>query len=98
MKKLEEIKRILAEHKHELHEKYHVQSIGLFGSYVRGDQTSKSDVDILVEFDAPIGWEIVDLRDYLEEILGMKVDLVTKGAVLRKPLLWESIQEDLVNV
>ena len=95
---LEEIKRILAEHKEELREQHHVQSMGIFGSYVRGDQTLKSDVDILVEFDKPVGWEIVDLRDYLEKILDMKVDLVTKRAVSKKPLLWESIQEDLVNV
>lgn len=95
---LEEIKTILVEHKPELHEKYNVQSIGIFGSYVRGDQTPKSDVDILVDFDKPIGWEIVDLHEYLETILGMKVDLATRGAVTRKPLLWESIQEDLVNV
>jgi len=98
MKALEEIKTILAEHKHELHEKYYVQSIGIFGSYVRGDQTPESDVDILVDFDKPIGWEIVDLHEYLETILGMKVDLATSGAVTRKPLLWESIQNDLVSV
>ncbi|MBI2486726.1 MAG: nucleotidyltransferase family protein [Deltaproteobacteria bacterium] len=98
MKTLEEMKRILAEHKHELYERYHVQSIGIFGSYVRGDQKSKSDVDILVDFDKPMGWEIVDLHEYLEKILAMKVDLVTKGAVIRKPLLWKSIQEDLINV
>ena len=98
MKTREEIKTILAEHKHELHEKYYVQSIGIFGSYVRNDQTPESGVDILVDFDKPIGWEIVDLHEYLETILSMKVSLATKGAVLRKPLLWKSIQEDLVNV
>jgi len=98
MKTIEEIKRILAEQKQELHDKYHVRSIGVFGSYVRGDHTTKSDVDILVDFDEPVGWEIVDLHEYLEKVLGMKVDLVTKGAVFRKPLLWDSIQEDLVNV
>ena len=72
--------------------------LGIFGSYVWGDKTQKSDVDILVDFDKPIGWEIVDLHEHLETILGMKVDLVTKRAVLRKPLLWESIQNDLVSV
>ena len=55
-------------------------------------------MDILVDFDKPIGWEIVDLHEYLETILGMKVDLATSGAVTRKPLLWESIQNDLVSV
>ena len=98
LKKIEEVKRILAEHKDELHQKFHVSSIGIFGSYVRGDQTSSSDLDVLVDFDAPMGWEIVDVHEYLEEILGMKVDMATKGAVNRKPLLWKSIEEDLVNV
>lgn len=98
MEKLKEILKILSEHKRELHETYHVKSIGVFGSYARGDQAPISDVDILVDFDQPVGWEVVDLHEYLEQILGMKVDLVTKGAVTRKPLLWRSIEEDLVNV
>jgi predicted nucleotidyltransferase len=45
-----------------------------------------------------VGWEIVDLHRYLEDVLGVRVDLVTRGAVVRKPLLWESIQEDLTYV
>ncbi len=95
---LNEIRKILAEHKQELHDKFHVKSIAVFGSYARGDQSPGSDVDILVEFDEPVGWEIVDLHEYLEGILGMKVDLVTKGAVSRKPLLWDSIREELIDV
>ena len=46
----------------------------------------------------PVGWEIVDLHCYLEELLDLKVELVTKGAVSGKPLLWQSIEEDLVYV
>ena len=98
METLEKIKHVLAEHKHELSERFHVQNIALFGSYARGDQETGSDIDILIEFNQPIGWEIVDVHRYLEDILGMKVDLVTKRAVIRKPLLWQSIQEDLVYV
>jgi len=52
-------------------------------------------VDILVEFDRPIGWEIVDLHDYLEDFLGIRVDLVTPGALKRKPSLWQSVKEEL---
>lgn len=95
---LDQIRKILAEHKQDLHEKFHVESIAVFGSYARGDQSPRSDVDILVEFDQPVGWEIVDLHEYLEEILAMKVDLVTKGAVSRKPLLWDSIREELIDI
>jgi len=50
MKTLEEIKKILRQHKTELKEKYGVKEIGIFGSYVRGEQKKKSDIDILVEF------------------------------------------------
>ena len=98
MKKTHEIKEILAQHMSSLLEKYGVKRIGIFGSYVRKQAKKSSDIDILVEFDRPIGWEIVDLHDYLEEILGMKVGLVSKGAVTRKPILWESIQEDLIYI
>ncbi len=55
-------------------------------------------MDILVEPERPIGWEIVEIHDFLEELLGIKVDLVTAGALRRKPMLWESVQEDLVDV
>jgi hypothetical protein len=98
MKTVDEIKEILSKLKPELESRYHVKSLGIFGSYVRGDRTQSSDLDVLVEFDSPVGWEIVDLHEFLETSLGVKVDLVPKGAVLRKPLLWQSVQEDLVNV
>lgn len=98
MKSIEEIKRTLADRKGELRDKYHVRSVGLFGSYVRGDQRENSDVDILVEFDRPVGFEVVDLYEYLKALLGVKVDLVTKGAVKRNPDLLRSIEEDLVLV
>ena len=96
--KIEEIKKVISNYKKELKEKYKVKEIGIFGSYVRGGQQEISDIDILVEFEEPMGWEIVDLHEYLEKVLGVKVDLVTKGAVIRKPLLWQSIKEDLINV
>jgi predicted nucleotidyltransferase len=98
MKTLEEIKAALMAHKQELRQQYHVGQIGIFGSCARREDTPISDVDILVELDQPVGWEIVDLHRFLEHLLYMKVDLVTKGAVIRKPLLWQSIQEDLIYV
>jgi predicted nucleotidyltransferase len=98
MKTFQEIKEILEKHKPFLREEYGVNEIGIFGSYIRSEQGTKSDIDILIDFEKPLGWEIVDLHEYLEDILQMKVDLVLKDAVLRKPLLWKSIEEDLVNV
>lgn len=78
VKTLEQIRATLREHKQELHERFHVRQIGVFGSYARRDETPVSDVDILVEFDRPIGWEIVDLHRYPEDLIGVKVDLATK--------------------
>lgn len=98
MKTVEEMKAVLRAERGELHRRFHVHRIGIFGSYARGQATPVSDVDILVELDQPVGWEIVDLHSHLETILEAKVDLVTQRAVMRKPLLWRSIEENLVYV
>jgi hypothetical protein len=50
MKTIDEIKGILKEHKKEVSQKYKVREIGIFGSFVRGEQKKRSDIDILVEF------------------------------------------------
>ncbi len=61
--------------KQQLAEKYHVNSIGLFGSIVRADFKPESDIDIMVDFSQPIGIEFIDLADDLEKLLDRKVDL-----------------------
>jgi len=61
---------------------------------VRGEESESSDVDILVTFSEPIGWEFVDLKEYLEEILEKRVDLVSIGAL--KPQLREDILKEVV--
>ncbi len=53
------------------------------------------DVDIIAEFSEPVCWEIVDLKEFLEDLPGMKVDIVTKKAVMSKPLLWKSIEREI---
>ena len=60
---------------------YSVKEIGIFGSYADETNTEESDIDILVEFDKPIGWKFFSLELYLENIFGKKVDLVTKNAL-----------------
>lgn len=86
MKTLEEIRNILKIHKEELRERYEVREIGIFGSYVRGEQKETSDLDILVEYETVPGlFKFLELEIYLEEILGTKVDLVRKQAI--KPRL-----------
>lgn len=77
MTTLASVKQTLRELKPELHNKYGVSSIGLFGSIVRDDFTSDSDIDIVVDFDRPIGIEFVHLADYLEEKLNRPVDLAS---------------------
>ncbi len=98
MKTLDEIKEVLKKHKDELRKLFGIKEIGIFGSYAREEQTELSDVDILVEFEREIGWEIVDLKDYLEKLLGVKVDLVSKNGIVRKPLLWKYVREEIIYV
>lgn len=90
----QEIATLLHEHRDVLRERFKVDKIGLFGSYVRGEERAESDIDLLVRFHAPIGWEFIDLKEYLEKILGRQVDLVTEAAL--KPLLKETILSEVV--
>lgn len=94
MKTLKEIEDTLKRYKPVLRERFQVKEIGLFGSYVRGEESENSDVDILVAFEGTIGWEFIDLKDFLEEILGKEVDLVTVNAL--KPQLRDDILKEVV--
>jgi predicted nucleotidyltransferase len=69
MKTIQEIQRILKEHKEEIREKYGIVIVGVFGSYARGEQKESSDVDIIVELERPIGLKFYELWDYLENLL-----------------------------
>jgi len=71
----------LRELKPELSEKFAVREIGLFGSFSDNSNSENSDIDILVEFERPIGWKIFTLEIYLEKVFGRKIDLVTKNAL-----------------
>ena len=79
-----------------LAEKYKVSKIGVFGSYVKNEQTPESDVDILVEFSEPIGLDFVKLADELEEVLNEKVDLVSRKAI--KPKYLRYVEKELQYV
>ena len=90
MKSIEEIKDLLIKHKEKIKKKYKVKEIGVFGSYIKGEQKEKSDLDILVEFEEPVSLlELVRVENYLSELLGIKVDLVPKKDV--RPELKERI-------
>ncbi len=94
--KAAEYARILREHLPELRERYGVESLGIFGSYVRGEEQQDSDLDILVEFNRATDLiEFGSLELYLSELLGVKVDLVMKRALkqhIGKRILQEVIQ------
>ncbi len=96
MTDLKKIKQILAQLKPELADKYHVSSIGLFGSVVRDDFNSSSDIDIIVDFSQPIGIEFVDLANYIEKTLKTPVDLVSKNGVKQK--YYKAIESEIIYV
>lgn len=74
--------RILRKQMPDLAEHYDVQSLGIFGSYVRSEQSRRSDMDILVEFKrAPDLFKFMDLEEHLAKQLGVKVDLVPRRAL-----------------
>lgn len=74
---------------------YHVDRVGIFGSTVRGEQTRKSDIDILVEFSQPISFlKFIELETFLSKALKKKVDLVSKKAlksIIKRQILRETI-------
>ncbi|MCL4537400.1 MAG: nucleotidyltransferase family protein [Nitrospirae bacterium] len=97
MKTLREVEQILKKHKTEVQEKYNVSELGIFGSFVRGEQRKRSDIDILVEFvELPDVFLLIDLEDYLRRILRRKVDLVRKGAI--RPELKKVITKEVVYI
>jgi predicted nucleotidyltransferase len=79
----QEIMQILKKQIPYLQEKYGVQRIAVYGSFAKGNQTKKSDVDILVQLMKPLGLEFVELAYHLEKILKKKVDLATFDTLKR---------------
>jgi len=84
--------------------RYGVKGLALYGSYARGKQNKKSDIDILVDLKKPLGLSFIELSDKLEEILGHKVDLATFDCFKRSfhnpryKHIAEEIKNDLIHV
>ena len=76
--------------------RFGVKSLGIFGSVVRGEDSPGSDVDILVEFEVTSFDHYMDLKFYLEDLLGRTVDLVLKGSL--KPALRDRILREVRDV
>lgn len=79
---------------------YGVKKIGLFGSYAKGTQQAGSDVDIMVEFDKPIGLKFVEFSEYLEKLLGTNVDILTPAGIdgIRIGRIAKDIRESIIYV
>jgi len=89
-----DIKNIILSHLKE----FNPIKVGIFGSFARGDNKKGSDIDILVEFkESPSLLTLIKLENDLSEILGVKIDLVTTGALKNKRIK-KSIQKDLINI
>ncbi len=79
----------------ELQKQFAVDALGIFGSYVRGEQDADSDLDILIRFDKlPSLVQWIQLEDYLSQLTGVKVDLVIENGV--KPAIGQRIRREVV--
>jgi uncharacterized protein len=94
VKTAQQIQEQLSNLKPTLIKRFSVSSIGLFGSYARNEQNEDSDIDILVDFNKPVGIEFVDLAEFLEESLKAKVDLVSLNGI--KPKYLSAIKSEIV--
>ena len=93
---LQSVRRILAEAREDLFRRYPLRHLAVFGSVVHGDAGPESDIDMLVAFSEPVGFEMVDLAMELEALLGHRVDLVSQGAVRER--MRPYVEKDLVCV
>jgi len=100
MSEFETIKNKISSQKEYLRKTYGVEEIGVFGSFARGDNDENSDVDIAIEIDhekAVVGFfAFARMQRFLEELLGRKVDLVTKTGI--KPFIRDEILSQLIIV
>ena len=96
MRTIYEIRTALSNRRNHLFHEYPIKSMAIFGSYSREENTEDSDLDILVEFNDKIGIRFVDLADEIEEIVGLKVDLVSRNGI--KDKYFKAIDPDLIYV
>ena len=97
MKKIKNISSVLKRQLPELRSKYNVATFDVFGSFLRDEQVSGSDLDILVSFTkSPSMFKFLELEDYLSVLLGLKVDLVMKSAL--KPDIGQRILSEAKSI
>jgi predicted nucleotidyltransferase len=86
----------LQRHKPTLQQKYPISQMGVFGSYARGEATENSDIDIAVELSGPMGLNFVAMANEIEDLLGVKVDVVPKRSI--KSACLPSVEKDILYV
>ncbi|MDZ7725092.1 MAG: nucleotidyltransferase family protein [candidate division KSB1 bacterium] len=97
MKTIADIQKTIKDIYPKLERDYHVKCLGLFGSYVRGEQTTVSDVDLLVTFSVkPSLFQFIELENILSDRLGIKVDLVMESSL--KPRIGKQIKKEIVMI
>ena len=93
MKNVEDIEKIIEREKEKLLRGYKIKNIGIFGSYAKNSAKEKSDIDLIVEFEEPVSLlGVIKAENYLTELLGIKVDLVSKEDI-RKELKETHLKE-----
>lgn len=97
MKTINEIKALIENNREDLRSQYGVKEIGIFGSFAKGMQNADSDLDILIEFEKPIGFiRFLRLEKMLSELFRIRVELVTQKAL--KPCIGQRILSEVVYV
>lgn len=96
----ERILALLEEQSAYLAREFGVRKIGLFGSFAKGQPSEHSDVDLLVEFERPIGLRFIELSEYLEKLFGRQVDILTPAGVqgIRHKAVAQRITQSIVYV
>jgi len=96
----ERVIELLQTHSAYLSHEFGVRKIGLFGSFAREHSTDTSDVDLIVELDPPIGLRFMELGEYLENLFGRRVDILTPAGLqaIRRKTVLQSITKSIVSV
>ena len=83
-----------------LSSEFGVKKIGVFGSVAKQAEKEESDIDLIIEFDRPIGLKFINLAEYMERIFGRKVDILTKDGVrnIRVKRVSRDIEKDIIYV
>ncbi len=100
MRTKNQVLKLLRNKRSYLSTEFNVKKMGIFGSYAKGSPRESSDIDIIVEFNGPVGFKFIELTAYLESLLGKKVDVLTHAGLqgIRVPRVARSIEENILYI